>query len=102
MKLVGFTAIRTNITDKKHIEHLSITDELTQLYNRRFFNNKIDKEINRAKRENNYLSFLILDVDYFKEYNDTYGHQARRCSSWKKLQMFLKNIQIEVVILHLD
>ena len=74
-EIVGFTAIRTNITDKKHIEYLSITDELTQLYNRRFFNLKIEKEINRAKRENTYLSFLIIDIDYFKEYNDTYGHQ---------------------------
>ena len=74
-EIVGFTAIRTNITDKKHIEYLSITDELTQLYNRRFFNLKIEKEINRAKRENTYLSFLIMDIDYFKEYNDTYGHQ---------------------------
>ena len=73
--IVGFTAIRTNITDKKHIEYLSITDELTQLYNRRFFNTKIEKEINRAKRENTYLSFLIMDIDYFKEFNDTYGHQ---------------------------
>jgi len=74
-ELVGFTAIRTNITDKKHIEHLSITDELSQLYNRRFFNKKIDEEINRAKRENNSFSFLIMDIDYFKQYNDTYGHQ---------------------------
>jgi len=71
----GFTAIRTNITDKKHIELLSITDELTKLYNRRFFNTKINEEINRAKREKNHLSFLILDIDYFKQYNDTYGHQ---------------------------
>ncbi|WP_368028644.1 diguanylate cyclase [Arcobacter sp. s6] len=74
-EIIGFTAIRTNITDKKHIEYLSITDELTQLYNRRFFNIKIEKEINRAKRENSYLSFLIIDVDYFKDYNDSYGHQ---------------------------
>lgn len=73
--IVGFTAIRTNITDKKHIEYLSITDELTQLYNRRFFNTKMEKEINRAKRENTYLSFLIMDIDYFKEFNDNYGHQ---------------------------
>ena len=73
--ITGFTAIRTNITNKKYIEHLSITDELTQLYNRRFFNTKIEKEINRAKRENTYLSFLIMDIDYFKEFNDNYGHQ---------------------------
>ena len=74
-ELVGFTAIRTNITDKKYIEHLSITDELTQLYNRRFFNIKIIEELNRVKRENNHFSFLIMDIDYFKQYNDTYGHQ---------------------------
>ena len=74
-ELSGYTALRTNITDKKQIEQLSITDELTQLYNRRFFNNKIEEEINRARREDNYFSLLILDVDYFKEYNDTYGHQ---------------------------
>ncbi len=73
--IIGFTAIRTNITDKKHVEYLSITDELTQLYNRRFFNKKIVEELNRAKRENNYFSFLIMDIDYFKQYNDTYGHQ---------------------------
>ncbi|MDY0052115.1 MAG: sensor domain-containing diguanylate cyclase [Aliarcobacter sp.] len=75
-EIVGFTALRTNITNKKYIEHLSITDELTQLYNRRFFNTKIEEELNRAKREDNYFSFLIMDIDYFKEYNDTYGHQA--------------------------
>ena len=74
-KIIGFTAIRTNITNKKYIEHLSITDELTQLYNRRFFNIKIEEEINRVKRDNNHFSFLIMDIDYFKQYNDTYGHQ---------------------------
>ncbi|QKF66220.1 multi-sensor domain-containing diguanylate cyclase [Arcobacter venerupis] len=74
-EFIGFTAIRTNITDKKHIEQLSITDELTNLYNRRFFNIKIEEEINRAKRENHYFSFLVIDIDYFKQYNDTYGHQ---------------------------
>lgn len=74
-EIQGFTAIRNNITDKKYIEHLSITDELTKLYNRRFFNHKIEEEINRAKREEKVLSLLILDIDYFKQYNDTYGHQ---------------------------
>jgi diguanylate cyclase (GGDEF)-like protein/PAS domain S-box-containing protein len=74
-QIVGFTALRTNITNKKHIEHLSITDELTQLYNRRYFNTKIEEEINRAKRSNKCFSFLIMDIDFFKEYNDTYGHQ---------------------------
>ncbi|MBP9490015.1 MAG: cache domain-containing protein [Aliarcobacter sp.] len=75
LQIIGFTAIKTNITDKKYIEQQSITDDLTQLFNRRFFNIKFIEEINRAKRENNYFSFLIMDIDYFKEYNDNYGHQ---------------------------
>ena len=74
-EIKGFTAIRTNISDKKYIEKLSITDELTKLYNRRYFNTKIEEEINRAKRGNKYLCLMILDIDYFKQYNDTYGHQ---------------------------
>ncbi len=73
-KVIGYTAIKHNITDKKRVEYLSITDELTNLYNRRFFNKKIKEEINRAKREDYYLSFIMLDIDYFKRYNDTYGH----------------------------
>ena len=57
------------------VRRLSITDELTNLYNRRHFNDIFPKEINRAKRENNFISFIILDIDHFKLYNDTYGHQ---------------------------
>jgi diguanylate cyclase (GGDEF)-like protein/PAS domain S-box-containing protein len=89
-EIVGFTALRTNITDKKYIEQLSITDELTKLYNRRFFNTKIEDEINRAKRENNYFSLLILDIDYFKEFNDTYGHQEGDIAL-EKVSAVLKN-----------
>jgi diguanylate cyclase (GGDEF)-like protein/PAS domain S-box-containing protein len=74
-KVVGYTSIRHNITNKKKVEYLSITDELTQLYNRRHFNTIIEEELNRAKRRNDYISFLMLDIDYFKKYNDEYGHQ---------------------------
>ena len=72
----GYMAIREDITDKKLIEELSITDELTKLYNRRRFNEVFEKEINRAKRKNESIAFLMLDVDHFKLYNDTYGHQG--------------------------
>lgn len=74
-QIVSYTALRQNITDKKKIEFLSQTDELTQLYNRRKFNFVIENELNRKKRENALICFMILDVDYFKSYNDTYGHQ---------------------------
>ena len=57
------------------IEKLSITDELTSLYNRRHFNDVFSREFSRAKREKNPIVFLMFDVDFFKAYNDTYGHQ---------------------------
>ena len=53
---------------------LSITDELTQTNNRRYFINELEKEIERSKRFSRNLSLIILDIDKFKYYNDTYGH----------------------------
>ncbi len=57
------------------IEKISITDALTKISNRRHFEDVVRQEIGRARRSENYFSFLMLDLDYFKEYNDTYGHQ---------------------------
>lgn len=71
----GFTALFQDITDKKHVEELSITDVMTGLYNRRFFNSVIEKELGRALRDGKQFSFAMLDVDFFKNYNDNYGHQ---------------------------
>ena len=73
--LVGYSVIYQDITDKKRIEELSITDEMTGLYNRRFFNVTIKKELGRARRERHEIVFAILDIDFFKQYNDNYGHQ---------------------------
>lgn len=75
MELSGYTAIYQDITDKKRIEHLSITDALTGLYNRRFFDETIKNEMSRAMRDDKQLAFAMLDIDYFKQYNDHYGHQ---------------------------
>lgn len=60
----------------KRLEKLSITDELTQLANRRYFDDALQKEIARAKRTNQSLALIYFDIDYFKTYNDTYGHTA--------------------------
>ena len=70
-----FTAIHQDITDRKNLEKISITDELTGLYNRRHFNAIIDRELNRSQRSGRTLSFAMMDVDHFKQYNDHYGHQ---------------------------
>jgi diguanylate cyclase (GGDEF)-like protein len=58
------------------LERISMTDALTSLYNRRYVMGEFDKEINRAARHERKLSVLMMDVDKFKNYNDTWGHQA--------------------------
>jgi len=60
----------------KELELLSITDSLTGLYNRRYFDEAIQREWSRGLRSNNLLSCILIDVDYFKNYNDLYGHQS--------------------------
>jgi diguanylate cyclase (GGDEF)-like protein/hemerythrin-like metal-binding protein len=62
------------IKANKRLEKLSITDQLTGLFNRRYFNNVFPREVRRAKREKKSLTFLMIDIDYFKYYNDNYGH----------------------------
>jgi diguanylate cyclase (GGDEF)-like protein len=74
-KITGYTAIREDITNKKRAEELSVTDELTSLFNRRQFNNLMPQELARAERERRTFALMIIDVDYFKPYNDNYGHQ---------------------------
>jgi diguanylate cyclase (GGDEF)-like protein len=74
-ELIGYSSIRHDVTDKKRIETLSITDQLTGLYNRRRFNDTFLLEIKRAIRKKAFLSFAMLDLDFFKQYNDIYGHQ---------------------------
>lgn len=56
------------------VKELSITDELTGIYNRRHFQNVLHMEWKRASRFRRPLSLLMLDVDYFKKFNDTFGH----------------------------
>ncbi len=55
--------------------HLSTTDDLTQLSNRRYFQERFEEEWRRAIREKRPLSLILLDVDDFKAFNDNYGHQ---------------------------
>jgi len=59
----------------EHFKELSNTDPLTNLYNRRFFSDVFESEMQRAKRLKASLSLIILDVDKFKAINDLYGHQ---------------------------
>ncbi len=61
---------------RKELSRLSITDSLTGLFNQRHFYNRLKEEFTRAVRQNHSLSLILLDLDHFKAYNDTYGHLA--------------------------
>ena len=60
----------------ERIEKLAIRDGLTGLYMKRYLNERMTAEVSRHLRNKKTLSFLMLDIDYFKKYNDTYGHTA--------------------------
>ena len=62
------------VTANRALREMATRDWLTELYNRRFFQNRLEEELHRAKRYELDLSLLIIDVDNFKQFNDRYGH----------------------------
>jgi diguanylate cyclase (GGDEF)-like protein len=68
------------------LQSLTVTDELTSCYNRRFLYQKIEEEIKRASRYSSTFSLIMLDIDHFKTYNDRNGH----IKGDKLLKMFSK------------
>jgi diguanylate cyclase (GGDEF)-like protein len=56
------------------IENLAIKDGLTDIYNHRYFQETLIKEFEKSVRDNSNLSLIFIDIDNFKQYNDTYGH----------------------------
>jgi len=76
--LTGSSALLRDITEEKRFEQqlirISTTDALTDLYNRRFLDKTLAQELVRARRYGHCLSVLMFDVDHFKKFNDTHGH----------------------------
>lgn len=80
----------SNALQYRTIEKISVTDGLTGLYNHRFFRTQLQRELERAQRFKHFVTLLILDVDYFKKFNDTHGHLAGD-SALKKISTIIKN-----------
>lgn len=76
----GFVAVLLDITERvkkeEHLKAMVINDELTGLMNRRGYCQMGPREWKRVKRQEQAFSVIMLDIDHFKKYNDSYGHQA--------------------------
>ncbi|MGL1932870.1 MAG: GGDEF domain-containing protein [Desulfotalea sp.] len=73
---INLENLTTELEEKnRRLENLANIDGLTNIYNHRYFQNSLDQEISRSKRRELELSLIMLDIDYFKKLNDTYGHQ---------------------------
>ena len=65
-----------NLKLRETLRNQAIRDGLTGLFNRRYLEETLDRELSRSKRQGSPLAVIMLDLDHFKEYNDTYGHHA--------------------------
>jgi diguanylate cyclase (GGDEF)-like protein len=65
-----------NLKLREALEYQSIRDGLTGLYNRRYLEESLEREINRAQRQKFGLGIIMIDIDHFKNYNDTFGHNG--------------------------
>jgi diguanylate cyclase (GGDEF)-like protein len=78
----------------RELEHLSLTDELTGLFNRRYFFSRMEEEFGRSGRYQFQISCMMIDVDYFKQINDTLGHQAGDVALQKIARILQVNTRI--------
>jgi len=66
----------SNFRLRQKLQEQSIRDPLTGLYNRRYLEETLERELLRARRAGHPVSVIMLDIDHFKKFNDTYGHEA--------------------------
>jgi len=76
ISLVVVAVVRASNKQFRYVSRLSIIDDVSGIYNRRYFDMVLEEEWKRSMREYTPLSLLMLDIDFFKAYNDSFGHQV--------------------------
>jgi diguanylate cyclase (GGDEF)-like protein len=93
VQLTGMAIATLNLRMK--LENQSIRDGLTGLFNRHFMQISLERELARAARRKQMLAVLMLDLDHFKKFNDTYGHAAGDAALRAVAEIFRSNIRME-------
>lgn len=83
---------------RSRLEHQSIRDGLTNLFNRHFMEISLDREVRRAARNHTELAILMIDVDHFKKFNDSYGHEAGDSILREVAEIFRQSVRAEDII----
>jgi diguanylate cyclase (GGDEF)-like protein len=95
-ELVSMTLASLNLRGK--LEDQSIRDGLTGLFNRHFMEIALDRELRRAARHQKEVAVLMLDVDHFKQFNDTFGHEAGDNVLREVAEIFRQAVRTEDII----
>ncbi|WP_049780756.1 sensor domain-containing diguanylate cyclase [Terriglobus saanensis] len=96
VELASMTIAALNLRAK--LESQSIRDVLTGLFNRRFMEVALERELHRATRRGSSLAVLLLDVDHFKDFNDTFGHEAGDVVLREVGACFLQSVRTEDIV----
>lgn len=93
LELIYLDDMQASASSLVHIKRLAITDALTNLYNRRFINEQLPIDLERSFLNNDPVSFIYTDIDYFKMINDQYGHITGDNILKEVADVFLKNVR---------
>ncbi len=85
--------LRQLINAKAQLEQLTKMDALTNLYNRRYFDELLPQKMNSAKRNHKLFALVIIDIDFFKNYNDNFGHPAGDIALIELAKLFSEKMQ---------
>ncbi|MEW6427895.1 MAG: diguanylate cyclase [Thermodesulfobacteriota bacterium] len=89
---------QANLRLRQRLHHLSVRDGLTGLFNRRYMEETMLREFKRAERQGHETGVIILDVDFFKKFNDTWGHEAGDVVLKRLAQRFQEKVRQEDIV----